>query len=145
VIWTPCGVTENVLIDTSVWVDFFADRQLPHVAQAKQAIIGGYALIGDLVLVEVLQGFKHDRQVHSVLNAFKNLGVETLCSPELAPKAALTYRTLRQKGITVRGTIDVIIATWCIENRVALLHNDRDFLPLQRELGLIAFGDIPLS
>jgi predicted nucleic acid-binding protein len=92
--------------------------------------------MGDLVLVEILQGLKTPTQVKLVSAALTELKIATLCGPEIAPLAAANYRALRSKGITVRGTIDVIIATWCIENQTPLLHNDRDLQIMEDRLGL---------
>ncbi|GIL03242.1 MAG: ribonuclease VapC [Alphaproteobacteria bacterium] len=127
-----------ILADTSAWIDFFANRDLAHVHALKENLIEGRAVVGDLVLVEVLQGFRNPGDLQRAERALVELPTETLCGAAIAPKAAANYRRLRRRGITVRGTIDVIIATWCIENRVALLHNDRDFEVFERELGLVA-------
>ncbi|WP_299864728.1 PIN domain nuclease [uncultured Hoeflea sp.] len=125
-----------ILVDTSVWIDFFAGRNSSEVALLRQAIIEGRALVGDLILVELLQGPRYQRDVERIRRAFSELPVETLCGPRIAPIAAQAYRTLRRGGITPRGTIDVIIATWCIENKIPLLHRDKDFHTMKRHLGL---------
>lgn len=128
-----------ILADTSVWIDFFADKQTAEVDGLERAVRMNELLMGDLILVEILQGAKADKGRQRIETTLSGLRCEILCGPALAPKAAANYRKLRARGVTVRGTIDVIIATWCIENRVALLHNDRDFDVLQRELGLTVF------
>ena len=96
-------------------------------------------LLGDLILVEVLQGVRAGPQERLISALFAPLPTEALCGTEIALKAAANYRALRRAGVTVRGTIDVIVATWCIENRVPLLHNDRDFEPMEQRLGLVAW------
>lgn len=127
-----------ILADTSVWIDFFAGRQSVHVDRLKEVTSAGRLLVGDLILVELLQGPKHDADIKRLQFAFSELPVETLCGPLIAPKAAANYRKLRRSGITPRGTVDVIIATWCIEHSVPLLHRDRDFELMERELGLLS-------
>ena len=127
-----------ILVDTSVWIDFFAGRASVQVERLKQAAVSGHLLIDDLILVELLQGPRHQRDVARLQQAFSGLPVETLCGPPIAPLAAANYRRLRRSGITPRGTVDVIIATWCIESGVALLHNDPDFNVMERELGLLS-------
>lgn len=127
-----------ILADTSVWIDFFAGRQSAHVEKLKQAVTSGQLLVGDLILVELLQGPKHQRDVIRLTQAFAGLPVETLCGSAIAPLAAANYRKLRRSGMTPRGTVDVIIATWCIACGLPLLHNDRDFTVMERELGLLS-------
>ena len=128
-----------ILADTSVWVDFFKDVESRQTLLLRQAIVGGDVVIGDLILVEILQGLKFPMQIKQVSGALARLEIETLCGSAIAPLAAENYRRLRRGGLTVRGTIDIIIATWCIVNGVALLHSDRDFLPMERHLGLVAW------
>jgi predicted nucleic acid-binding protein len=125
-----------ILADTSIWIDFFHDVSSTQTFLLKQALLQGEIVMGDLVLVEILQGLKRSAQVKLVSAALTELQIATLCGPEIAPLAAANYRALRSKGITVRGTIDVIIATWCIENHTPLLHNDRDLQIMEDRLGL---------
>jgi predicted nucleic acid-binding protein len=93
-------------------------------------------VLGDLIAVEILQGLREGSQLRLVEATLRAFRVVPLCGSEIAPKAAANYRTLRRRGITVRGTIDVIIATWCIENGARLLHNDRDFAAMEVALAL---------
>ncbi len=125
-----------ILADTSVWVDFFASRPTPQVARLREAVVNREILMGDLVLVEILQGIKRDSIRREVERKLAPIRCEVMCGPRLAPVAAANYRRLRQNGITIRGIIDVIIATWCVENRVQLLHADRDFEYLEQHLDL---------
>ncbi len=125
-----------ILADTSVWVDFFASRDTPQVTRLREAVVNREILIGDLILVEILQGIARDRVRADVERKLAPIRCEVMCGPRLAPVAAANYRRLRQRGITIRGIVDVIIATWCIENRVQLLHADRDFEYLERHLDL---------
>ncbi len=125
-----------VLVDTSVWIDLFRGQESEPVLRLRQMLAEGVELvIGDLILVEILQGVHHESALRRVEAAFRAYRVEPLVGEALARRSAQNYRTLRTQGITVRKTIDCLIATWCMENRVSLLHNDRDFLPFER-LGL---------
>ena len=126
-----------ILVDTSAWVEFFHDVDSRRTELLAAAIRAGAALVGDLILVELLQGLRTPTQVRMVADALAGLQNVTLCGPEIAPAAAANYRQLRRAGITIRGTIDVIIATWCIASRVPLLHHDRDFDSIEQPLGLL--------
>jgi predicted nucleic acid-binding protein len=92
--------------------------------------------VGDLILCEVLQGLRTDAEASLVEGALREFQIVSLVDPELAVKAAANYRLLRGRGFTIRKTIDVVIGTFCIERGYALLHNDRDFEPMERFLGL---------
>lgn len=125
-----------LLVDTSVWVDYFKEPKSIH-AQKFDDVLGEIEVVlGDLILVEVLQGLREGPQLRLVQASLAAFRVVPLCSESIAPRAAANFRSLRRQGITVRGTIDVIIATWCIENNVSLLHNDRDFAAMESMLGL---------
>ncbi|HHZ08921.1 MAG TPA: PIN domain nuclease [Rhizobiales bacterium] len=125
-----------ILADTSVWVDFFASRLTPQVARLREAVVNREILMGDLILVELLQGVRRGTVRREVERKLGPIRCEVMCRPRLAPVAAANYRRLRENGIAIRGIVDVIIATWCIENRVQLLHSDRDFEYLERHLDL---------
>ncbi|MFN3548022.1 MAG: PIN domain nuclease [Mesorhizobium sp.] len=125
-----------ILPDTSAWIEFFRDADSRTSLSLAACIRQQDVIVGDLIIVELFQGLKHPSQMKLVSAALGWLPTRTLCSPSLAFKAAENYRHLRRRGVTVRGTIDVIIATWCIENGALLLHNDRDFDAMERELGL---------
>jgi predicted nucleic acid-binding protein len=124
-----------ILADTSVWIDFLRYKQSPQVAELTQAVVDGEVVMGDLILVEILQGVRTPEQESAALEAFSKSRLVTLCGPELAPIAASNYRRLRRAGITARTTIDVIIATWCVENGASLIHSDRDFDMMQDLIG----------
>ena len=98
----------------------------------------GLLLIGDLVMTEVLQGFKHDRDFELALGFMRALPIVEIVDKKIALQAAVNYRVLRSNGITVRKTIDTLIATCCIENDYTLLYSDRDFDPFVEYLGLIS-------
>ena len=97
---------------------------------------GEELLVGDLVLCGVLQGLRSDAEARLVEEALREFEVVPLVDPELAVKAAANYRFLRSLGFTVRRTIDLLVATFCIERGHSLLHSDRDYTPMQRFLGL---------
>jgi hypothetical protein len=125
-----------VLADSSVWIDYFGDVISAKVEQLDGLVGRKQVLTGDLVLAEVLQGVRSDREFRIVRDALLTLDVVPLTSSALAIKSARHYRSLRRLGITVRKTIDCLIATWCIENGVLLLFSDRDFEPFVEHLGL---------
>jgi predicted nucleic acid-binding protein len=124
------------LVDSSVWINHFNQVAGLAVDRLRELVTEGPLLVGDLILCEVLQGFRSEAQAQLVLRALSQYQLVTLSSPELAIKAAANYRRLRSRGITIRKTIDLIIGTFCIERGHALLHSDRDFLPMERYLGL---------
>ncbi len=125
-----------MLVDTSVWIDYFNGRMTPETDLLHLAIQSHQVYVGDLVLTEVLQGFRLDKEYDNAREALGSLPVLTLVGPENAILAARNYRLLRKKGITIRSTIDCLIATYCITNEVPLLHSDRDFSPFEQHLGL---------
>jgi predicted nucleic acid-binding protein len=126
------------LVDSSVWIDQFNQIPNPAVERLRALVTEGPLLVGDLILCEVLQGFRSEAQAQLVERALGQYQIVALSNPELAIKAAANYRLLRRRGITIRKTIDIIIGTFCIERGHALLHSDRDFEPMERFLGLQA-------
>ena len=127
-----------ILVDSSVWIDLLNDVVTEQVRRLRALLPTTPLLIGDLILCEVLQGFRIEAQARLVERSLSRFEAVSLIDPELAVKAAANYRVLRRRGITVRKTIDVIIATYCIERGHSLLHSDRDFAPMERLLGLQA-------
>ena len=130
-----------ILVDSSVWIDALNGKETPQTAILRSLIgrtlIGHKALaMGDLVLAEILQGLDSERDFDRVLNAMRTLPVITICDPHIAVQASRNYRTLRALGITVRKTIDTLIATRCITDGHALLYSDKDFDPFVAHLGL---------
>jgi predicted nucleic acid-binding protein len=125
-----------VMIDSAVWIDFFNGSPRNHVGLAADLIGNQQALIGDLILIEVLQGFNVDRDFRLARDTLSIIPLRRLGGRGLAVTAAENYRFLRAKGITVRKTIDVLIGTYCILHQIPLLHSDRDFDPLEQHLGL---------
>jgi predicted nucleic acid-binding protein len=124
------------LVDSSVWIDYLRGVETPQ-AQLLDSMLGRERLaVGDLIAAEVLQGAPSERDFRSLRTLFQAFVRIDLCGYELAVKAAQNYRILRTRGITVRKTIDTIIATRCIEDGLVLLHADRDFDPFVEHLGL---------
>ena len=126
----------SVVVDSSVWIDFFNGLSTAEVCRLDGYLGQERIIVGDLVLCEVLRGFRdagHARQADQLLG---------LCEPavfggdRIARLAAEHYRTLRALGVSIRKTIDLLIGTWCLEHDVMLLHNDRDFAPLVMHFGL---------
>lgn len=125
-----------ILVDSSVWIDYFRGAQTPQ-AQRLHILLGVQPLaIGDLILVEVLQGFTKDADFRRARRLLGALTQVTLGGPDIVIPAANHHRQLRSLGITVRKTIDTVIATRCIVSNLTLLHSDRDFDPFVTHLGL---------
>lgn len=125
-----------ILVDSSVWVDYFRGTQSEHT-ERLHALLGVEPIaIGDLILTEVLQGMTSDRDFREARRLLTSLEIVVLGGQAVAIQAAQNFRKLREKGITVRKTIDCIIATRCIVDGMILLHNDRDFEPFVLHLGL---------
>ncbi|WP_373538864.1 PIN domain nuclease [Chamaesiphon sp.] len=126
-----------IIVDSSVWIDYFNGKDIPEVATLDRLLETELLAVGDLILVEVLQGFRHDRDYQTAKRLLTSLTVFEMLGTGIAMKSADNFRDLRKKGITVRKTIDVIIATFCIEHGHELLFSDKDFAPFVEHLGLI--------
>jgi predicted nucleic acid-binding protein len=130
-----------ILVDSSVWIDYFRGIKTPQT-DALDFILGREPVAtGDLILTEVLQGFQEDRDFNQARSLLTSLIVIDLVGPKIAIQAAINFRKLRVLGITIRKTIDTLIATSCIENGLELLHSDRDFDPFVKHLGLQVVKD----
>jgi predicted nucleic acid-binding protein len=127
-----------VIVDSSVWIDYFNGRDIPEVATLDRLLETELLGVGDLILAEVLQGFRQDKDYQTAKRLLTSLTVFEMLGAEMAMKSADNFRDLRKKGITVRKTIDVMIATFCIENEHELLFSDKDFEPFVEHLGLMA-------
>jgi predicted nucleic acid-binding protein len=125
-----------ILVDSSVWIDYFRGTNTPQTEKLDTLLGREFLVIGDLILTEVLQGFIKERDFNEVRKMLTSLTVVELGGLEIAVQAARNFRRLRATGVTVRKTIDTLIATWCIEREYHLLHDDRDFDPFARHLGL---------
>ncbi|MAA65113.1 MAG: VapC toxin family PIN domain ribonuclease [Alteromonadaceae bacterium] len=125
-----------ILGDTSVWIDYFNGVENPHTDLLDTSIIQGAVAIGDLIFLEILQGIRNDKQYRQTKQSLLALEQYEMFGKEMAAKCADNYRALRKRGITIRKTADVIIATFCIEKELPLLFLDRDFVPFVDHLGL---------
>jgi predicted nucleic acid-binding protein len=125
-----------IVADTSVWIDYFRGVAAPHTDLLDRALSESRIIIGDLILAELLQGFSSEREFQIAKQLMDGLEYRDFVGRDMAMAAAQNYRALRRQGITVRKTIDVLIATFCIENGFGLIHNDRDFEPMEQLLGL---------
>ena len=125
-----------ILVDTSVWIDFFAGRDLPHVARLEQSILDNEDLaLSGIILTEILQGIRDDTTYWCVRRYLSALIM--LPMPEsVFVRAADIYRKLRKQGITIRKTNDCIIAATALEHHCQLLHNDKDFAPIEESYSL---------
>jgi predicted nucleic acid-binding protein len=125
-----------ILVDSSVWIDYFRGTPTPQ-ANRLDGLLGSEPLaIGDLILTEVLQGFATEREFNDARKVLLALDMVLLGGPDVALEAARNYRKLRTFGVTVRKTIDTVIATRCIVSGHVLLHSDRDFDAFEQHLGL---------
>lgn len=125
-----------IFVDSSVWIDYFRGAATKETELLDGLLGVEPIVIGDLVLAEVLQGFKSDRDFNQAKKLLTSLVMVEMLGQEIAIQAARNFRALRERGITVRKTIDTIIATYCIENELALLHSDRDFDAFVEHLSL---------
>jgi predicted nucleic acid-binding protein len=125
-----------ILVDTSVWIDYFNGRATRETELLERLLGVERLLIGDLILTEVLQGFRSETDFKRAHNYLEALEFRPMVGLEVAVAAANNYRSLRALGVTIRKTIDVLIATFCIIENHSLLHCDRDFDPFERYLGL---------
>ncbi len=132
----PGGVV--ILVDSSVWIAHLRGPWTASTAKLEAAIRREPILVGDHILFEVLQGARDEAHAARIERGLCHFEIVPLLDAELAPRAARNYRKLRTLGVTVRKTADIIIGTYCIENRCALLHDDRDFAPMVAHLGLVA-------
>ena len=127
-----------VVVDTSVWVDFFNGKLTDETEKLDHYLSSTVIVIGDLILAEVLQGFRSDKDYRIAKSLLTELQQVRLCNTDLAIKSAQNYRALRKQGITIRKTIDCFIATYCVETKTPLLFSDRDFDPWVMHLELVA-------
>ena len=125
-----------IVVDSSVWIDYFRGKRTVQ-AECLDGLLGSQPIaVGDLMLTEVLQGFRDDREFDQAVGLFSSLEVIELGGRDVAIRAAAHFRWLRARGVSVRKTIDTMIATRCIVDGHALLFSDRDFEPFVRHLGL---------
>jgi len=125
-----------ILVDSSVWINYFNGRTTWQTEMLDQMLQQIPVCTGDLILTEVLQGFRKESEFKKAREVLSILPCKQLGGYDIAIQSAENYRTLRKKGITVRKTIDIIIGTFCIVENIPLLHDDRDFDPLTEHLSL---------
>jgi hypothetical protein len=131
--------TTLIAVDSSTWIDRLRSRASPAVEKLGQILEEQVIVVGDIVLLEILQGARDDLQASKLERLMTRYHIVEMLDTKIAIRCASNFRTLRSKGFTVRKTPDLIIGTWCIENDCPLLHNDRDFLPMVEHLGLKEF------
>lgn len=127
-----------LVVDSSVWIDFFVDRPTAACDELDRLLADGHTrlVVPDLVLYEVLRGFRDERALRQARLLLQTLSVESCGGADIALAAAEHYRLLRARGITVRSSIDVMIAAFCIEQDYLLLHSDPDFDAIAAHRGL---------
>ena len=125
-----------ILVDSSVFIDYFNGINNWHTDELNALLGNELVITGDYILAEVLQGFRNDKDDKIAKEIMQSFPCFNICNEELAIKSADNFRYLRTKGITIRKTVDLIIGTFCIENEMELLHNDRDFEPMGQYLNL---------
>ena len=128
-----------IIVDSSVWIDYFRGTENWQTDILDDLLGEEHVTVGDLILTEVLQGFSKEKDFANAHDHLMNLDQVALGGQLVAIDAARNYRVLRQYGITIRKTIDTLIATYCILHNATLLHNDRDFEPFANYLGLRCF------
>jgi len=125
-----------ILVDSSVWIDYFSGNDSAEADFLDRTLGNRAVAIGDLILTEVLQGFRHNKDYKVAKGLLEELTVFELLGKEMAIQSADNFRKLRKKGITIRKTADVIIASYCLEHKLPLLFSDKDFQPFVEHLGL---------
>ena len=125
-----------IVVDTSVWVDYFNGVSTRASDKLDALLDLEPVAVGDVILTEVLQGFRHDRDYRTAKELLTSLTIVEMLGQHQAIQSADNYRRLRRLGVTVRKTVDIIIATCCIERRLSLLYSDRDFDACREHLGL---------
>ena len=126
-----------IMVDSSVWIDYFTGVVNKQTDILDNTLGQEPVAVGDLILTEVLQGFNRDQDYDTAKELFDNLSCFEMLGKNMVVKSAENFRALRKRGITIRKTADVIIASFCIEQRFPLLFIDKDFKPFVRYLGLV--------
>jgi predicted nucleic acid-binding protein len=125
-----------IVADSSVWIALFRKDDIEVARTLHSLIPAGQILVGDIIVLEILQGARDLQHARAIEHHLREFPVVPMLSPALAIKAASNYRALRQRGVTVRKTADMIIGTYCIEHGHQLLQRDKDYLPMAEHLGL---------
>lgn len=125
-----------MVVDTSVWIDYVNGVRTAQTDILDRELKQDRVVTGDLIIVEFLQGFRDNKQFQQARKLMDSLEYYDFIGKDMAIKAAQNFRLLRKKGVTIRKTIDVLIATFCIEHGFELLHNDKDYEQMEKILGL---------
>ena len=125
-----------ILVDSSVWIDYFNNNTTREADFLDGALQSDVICLGDIILAEVLQGFRKDGDYRTAKSLLTALPIYQILTPDRAIRAADNFRRLRKKGVTVRKSVDVWIATFCIDEKISLLFSDRDFIPFVDHLKL---------
>jgi predicted nucleic acid-binding protein len=126
-----------IIADTTIWIDYFNGVDNQYTDALDTGLAEGLIAIGDIIFLEILQGFTNDKDYNLAKKTLGTLEQYEMFGHNQVLKAADNYRKLRKKGITIRKTTDVVIATFCIENKFPLLFLDKDFKPFVKHLGLL--------
>ena len=126
-----------ILADTSVWIDYFNGNESVQSDLLDAAIAESSVVLGDIIYLEILQGFRSDKDYNAARKELRLLPLYDLLGADMVEICARNYRNLRKRGVTIRQTTDVVIASFCIEHKLPLLYADRDFAPFEKHLGLI--------
>ncbi len=125
-----------ILPVSKIWIDYFNGEQTPQTQLLHELLTNEVILTGDIILTEVLRGFRQERDFKHAQKLLLGLPFREMLGQEIALQSAQNYRLLRQRGMTVRHTTDLIIGTFCIVNKITLLPNNSDFTPMVEHLGL---------
>lgn len=125
-----------VIVNSSIWIDYFNDKSTPQTNHLDLMLGEQLIGMGDIILAEVLQGFREDKTFTQAKELMLSLDIFPMLGVENALNSANNYRLLRKQGITIRKTTDTMIASFCITHNHSLLFSDRDFLPFVEHLGL---------
>ncbi len=125
-----------IVADTSAWIDYVRGIDAPHTNMLDHELVKSRIITGDIIITEFLQGFRNEKDYQAAKKIMDSLEYHDFLGKEMAIQSAQNFRKLRKHGVTIRKTIDVIIATFCIENGFSLIHNDRDYDAMEKVLGL---------
>lgn len=125
-----------IVVDSSVWIAQLRGTDVATIERLLAIKDSKDILVGDLILLEILQGARSEPEARLIEKGLRQFPVRPMLNDKLLGKAAANYRVLRKRGVTIRNTVDIIIGTFCIEEDHILLHNDRDFDPIAKYLGL---------
>ncbi|MCU7837734.1 MAG: PIN domain nuclease [gamma proteobacterium symbiont of Taylorina sp.] len=127
-----------MLVDTSIWINYFNGIESKETDLLDISLIDGSVIIGDIIVMEILQGFRSDKDYNKAKKSLSTLEQYEMFGNNMVFKCANNYRALKKRGITIRKTADVIIASFCIDNKIPLLFSDRDFMPFVKHLNLLS-------